>query len=117
SHALTTKLETWRLTLSVQDSRGATSSNAVRNVVIENTPPTQPIVKLIPVTPDPNEDLVCDVRVYSFDADGDRIAYNFRWFKSEDGGATFIEKLELEGSPQVSRNFINEGEVWEVSYL
>ncbi|HPS00725.1 MAG TPA: fibronectin type III domain-containing protein, partial [Candidatus Sumerlaeota bacterium] len=83
---------------------------------IFNSPPTQPIVKVVPQPTRPDQDLVVDVLVYSTDPDGDAVKYDFKWYKSVDHGRTWIHKVELDGSPQVSQNFINPGELWDVFY-
>ncbi len=110
------KNQTWTLRAWAQDAHGAWSTMKTTQFSIFNSPPTQPIVQVVPQPADADEDLIVDVLVYSSDPDGDPIKYDFKWYKSTDGGETWIHKVELDGSPQVSRNFINDGELWDVFY-
>ncbi len=113
---LTAKNQAWVLHAWAQDAVGTWSAKASIPFTIFNSPPTQPIVQVIPQPASPNQDLIVDVLVYSTDPDGDTIKYDFRWYKSLDCGKTWIHKVELDGSPQVSQNFINKGELWDVFY-
>ena len=48
-------------------------------VVIRNTPPTAPTVRIEPSAPDAEDDLVCIIDVVSTDLDGDTIEYGLSW--------------------------------------
>jgi len=110
------KNQTWTLRAWAQDAHGAWSTMKTTQFSIFNSPPTQPLVQVIPQPARADEDLVVDILVYSQDPDGDPIKYDFKWYKSTDGGNTWTHKVELDGSPQVSQNYISEGELWDVFY-
>ncbi len=113
---LTIKNQQWTLRAWAQDVYGAWSDPGTTTFTIVNSPPTQPLVQVVPQPTRPDQDLIVDVLVYSTDPDGDAIKYDFKWYKSVDRGKTWIHKVELDGSPQVSQNFINKGELWDVFY-
>jgi alpha-tubulin suppressor-like RCC1 family protein len=113
---LTSKGQVWTLRVWAQDAQGQWSSPEAFTFTIFNSPPTQPIVQVIPQPTRPDQDLIVDVLVYSTDPDGDAVKYDFKWYKSVDRGRTWIHKVELDGSPQVSQNFINPCELWDVFY-
>lgn len=113
---LTAKGEPWTVRAWAEDALGAESQAGEHSFTIQNSPPTQPIVEIRPQPAQPDQDLIVDVQVYSIDPDGDEIAYDFAWFKSTDGGAAWIHKVELDGSPQVSNLFISVGELWQVQF-
>lgn len=112
----TTKGQEWVAEALATDSRGGMGYASLR-FVIANSPPTFPIVQILPRTPNPDQDLAVDVVEYSTDADGDEVGYDFRWYKSVDSGETFVLKAELNGSSQVSEVYIEPEDVWQVSYV
>ena len=114
---LTTRGQLWKLRSWAQDSYGAWSEPGQTTFTIVNTSPSQPIVEIKPKPIQAGHDMIVDILVYSTDPDGDTVAYDFKWFKSTDGGKTWIPKIELDGLPQVSGSYINEGELWEVHYV
>ncbi|MFH1531092.1 MAG: LamG-like jellyroll fold domain-containing protein [Pseudomonadota bacterium] len=48
-------------------------------VQVENLPPSQPTVEIIPAAPGPSDDLVCNVVVESTDPEGQDVIYDFAW--------------------------------------
>jgi len=92
-------------------------------LVISNSPPTPPVVQLLPANPQPGQALVVDVIGYSTDPDGDSVGYFFRWYECQDfdpenpGAETWIHKVELDGSSQVSGLYIQEGELWRFELI
>ncbi|MBI1293274.1 hypothetical protein GC173_18875 [bacterium] len=113
--SLTTKGQTWEFRARAADALGWGPYGS-RSVVIQNTPPSEPFVEIRPRVPTVGQDLIVNVLTYSTDDDGDRIGYDFAWYQSKDGGETFIRKVELDGLPQVSNLYIDEGDIWEVVY-
>ncbi|MBX3727809.1 MAG: hypothetical protein KF858_01380 [Candidatus Sumerlaeia bacterium] len=109
--------QAWEVRARARDDRGDWGAWATHSFTIANTPPTQPIVEVRPPNPAPGRDLVADIVEYSVDADGDTIAYDFHWFVSRDRGQTWIHKVELNGSPQVSNEFIFPLDVWRVHVI
>lgn len=108
--------EQWRLVAYATDARGGRGWEKVDYITIGNGVPSQPIVQILPRTPQPGNSVVVDVEVYSVDPDGDRVGYEFRWSKSADNGATWIRKTELTGS-SVDGQYIRAGELWKVEYI
>ena len=117
SAALTARGQQWTCKAWAMDGYGLWSAPGQASATIVNTPPTQPLVEIRPKPARAGEALIVDVQTYSTDADGDTIAYDFNWFKSSDGGTSWIHKVELDGSPQVSGPYILDGEIWEVHYI
>jgi hypothetical protein len=58
------------------------SNSASTSIIVENTPPTAPIVSIIPPTFDGDnlQDLQAVIDTPSTDADGDSVTYEFSWF-------------------------------------
>ena len=46
-----------------------------------NTPPSAPVIAVVPETPTINNDLRCEITTESVDPDGEAFAYAFTWFK------------------------------------
>ena len=113
---LTTKNQIWSCRGRAQDARGAWGQFGTASCTIENSPPSQPMVEILPRTPIVGEGLIVDVQTYSEDPDGDSVAYDFAWYKSIDNGTTWVHKTELDGSPQVNSLYIKENELWKVIY-
>ena len=87
---------------------------AVYKFGISNSPPSQPLVEILPKPAKPGQDLIMNALVYSEDPDGDPIAYDYAWFKSTDGGKTWIHKIELDNLPFLLGLYAKKGELWEV---
>ncbi|MCB2141450.1 WD40 repeat domain-containing protein [bacterium] len=114
--SLTAKGQQWECRSWAIDSLGGRSLSGSTSFVIENSLPTQPVVELLPDPYEGDKDLVVDVQIYSTDPDGDDVAYDFQWFKSVDNGASWIHKVELDGSSSVSATYIRNDELWRVEY-
>ena len=102
SHELTTRGETYFCYARVSDG---TSYVVYRTntVTVANSTPTAPLVKIVPANPQPTDGLGVEIEEYSFDADGDAISYEIRWYRSSDGGNTFVYRVEVSGEePQGS---------------
>lgn len=112
----TAKGQVWTLQARAQDELGDWGAWSSINFTIANAPPTQPIVKILPATPTPADDLIVDVQDYSVDPDGDAVGYDFAWYVSRDGGTSWTHKAELDGSSQVSHLYIHDGDLWRVDY-
>ena len=114
SASLTTRDQSWECRVRVQDSRGVWSPAGTSSVTIANSPPTQPRVEILPKTPSADSDLTVRDLVPSMDPDGDALAYDYAWYKSTDGGRTWIRQTGLNGAPQVGHSALNEGDLWRV---
>ena len=112
--AQTARGETWRAFATADDNRGATGWEGSTDFTVANGRPTIPFVEIRPRAPEPGRSLIVYVNVYSTDPDGDEVGYDFHWFLSRDGGTTWIEKAELNGSSQVDGLYIANGELWRV---
>jgi len=84
------------------------------SVKIHNSPPSAPVVEILPKNPSPGQDLGAEIVVYSVDPDGDQVDYRFDWYKSLDGGETWIHKIEFTDIPFVSHIYLFQGELWRV---
>jgi hypothetical protein len=67
-------------------------------MVVENTPPTGGGVVITPPSPEPTDDLLCNIDVTPDDDDGDSITYSYMWLADgiEVPGLTtaFVESIE-----------------------
>lgn len=63
-----------------KDSLSSGVSVLSATVIIGNTPPEPPVVRIVPAAPDPSEDLICQVVTGSYDADLDSVTYTYQWF-------------------------------------
>ena len=113
---LTSKFETWECRATVEDIHGAIATEGV-NFTIENTPPTQPIVQIVPRAPTPDDDLGVTSPFFSSDPDGDEIDFELRWFKSSDNGQTWIHQVLLNDSPDVTHALTADWELWQVRLI
>jgi formylglycine-generating enzyme required for sulfatase activity len=68
-----------RVTVAASDLEGPGPSRASADVVVENSPPTAPVVGIRPATPIVGEALSCALLTAATDADGDPIQYSFAW--------------------------------------
>ena len=79
---------------------------------------TAPTFKIIPENPRPwDDDLCVDIQEYSTDLDGDEVGYEVQWYRSQDGGLTFVYKKELSGLTPfctcISSSFFASGDIWK----
>ena len=79
--------------------QGARSLNPV------NTPPSQPVISIVPATPDSTNDLLCNIDAQSIDVDGDFVSYIYSWLRNGVVQAT--------ASNTVSSSLTATGDVWE----
>ncbi len=49
-------------------------------IEIQNTPPDAPTIGLTPATPEPEDNIQCNVLVSSYDVDGDSVTYEYEWY-------------------------------------
>jgi len=83
-------------------------------VTILNSTPTAPVVEIRPPEPVPGEDLGINILAYSTDPDGDEVLYRIDWYESEDGGETWVRKVELMNLAFISGIYLQEGDLWRV---
>ncbi len=87
-------------------------------VVVRNATPSTPEVHIVPDDPQPWDGLGVEFLNYSVDPDGDAIGYEINWYRSQNGGVSFIYRIELSGIlPQgnwVPPAFLKEGDIWRV---
>jgi hypothetical protein len=92
------------------------------SVVIGNSPPTQPVVRILPENPTPDDPLAVWIEVPSIDPDGDLVLYIFEWYSSFDGVA-WTRRPELSGSlspftagePEISSLYTRQAPFWAVT--
>ncbi len=51
-------------------------------VTVVNTPPSQPVIAIVPPSPEPEEDLTCLITVPSQDDDEDAVTYEYTWYQN-----------------------------------
>ena len=56
---------------------GAAASD---QVTIQNAPPSQPVVAIVPLNPSETDDLLCTIVEFSTDPDGDLVSYDYTWY-------------------------------------
>ena len=52
-------------------------------ITISNSPPSAPVVDVIPASPLTTDDLVCIIVTPSVDPDGDTVTYTYEWYKND----------------------------------
>jgi len=70
-----------------------------------NTPPTAPVVEVIPAVAMVDEDIGCNIVEQSVDVDGDQVSYTFGWMV--DGAFSSVTQ------PHVPSSMTNEEETWK----
>jgi hypothetical protein len=121
SHVYTAKGQT--IECFVTPSDGAVfGTPGVDAVNIQNSPPTQPVVRILPADPLPNDGLAVWIDTESSDADGDFVAYLFKWYESEDSlNWTLRPEISgnetpfVQGQPEISRLYTQAGDYWRVT--
>jgi hypothetical protein len=89
------------------DGLGLTSST----LTVRNTAPEAPEIAIEPDNPVPGvDDLVCDIELASFDADGDSVDYSFAWL--QDGHAYTATTTTWLSGDTVPASATSEGEEW-----
>ena len=91
-------------------------------VTVENAPPTSREVQIIPENPRPWDGLSADIVAYSIDSDYPEdpatVGYEIRWYRSQDGGETFVFKVEFSGVAPVGTSIpssaLQDGDIWRV---
>ena len=120
SHHFTTKNETFYCC-----SRGVGGPRDIlvrtSSVTIMNSTPTAPLIMISPGTPGPMESLSAVIVELSTDADGDEVRYEIRWYRSQDGGQTFVYQPDLSGiAPSgnwIPPGYLIEGDLWRVEVI
>ncbi len=112
---LTKKGERWRFTVQegadfkiMGEGKGATLFQSAP-LPVRNTPPTPPVVSINPPAPSTLEALEVKIETPSTDADGDVVAYAYRWFKNREP----LLDLPLTAN-RVDPSRTKKGEVWRV---
>jgi hypothetical protein len=103
------------------DDGEVAGSSASDTVEILNSPPTRPVVRILPENPTPLTGLAVWIEVFSTDPDEDDIHYLFEWYESSDG-ENWTRRPEVSGSlnpffpgsPSVSPLYTQVGEHWRV---
>lgn len=119
SHEYTSKGQTLKCVVIPSDGEmeGPSGSDSV---VILNSPPTAPVVQILPENPTPQDGLAVYIVTGSFDPDGDEFIYIFEWYESNDG-VNWVRRPELSaslpfsvGQPEISSLYTQVAEHWRV---
>ncbi len=73
---------------------------------IDNSVPTAPVVSITPATPEPQNDLLCNVDTPSTDADNDSLTYRYAWYQN----GTLVAG---ETTSVLDASLTANGDVWE----
>jgi hypothetical protein len=95
----------WRCIVTPNDPSG-TGREARSSVTIENSKPTMPLIKISPLKPHASDDLVCEIKVASLDADRDKLEYRYTWFLNKRKQAYAM------GSREVPKRLVRAGSRW-----
>jgi hypothetical protein len=87
-----------RITVAATPFDGTDSGTAVTSSTrtILNTPPTAPVVLVVPTDAEPEDDLECTITTESEDDDGDTVSYSYAW--TVDGSTTSITTDTVDAS-------------------
>lgn len=97
------------LTYTVADTLNNTASQAI--TVTVNSPPTAPVVELIPTEPGTGDELVATITSESVDPEGDTFSYIYEWTRD---GADYPNPTFPSSNDTVSAGIISAGEYWTV---
>jgi len=120
SHMLTARDQTIECVVTPND--GIQDGPSGRDeVVIQNSPPSLPVVKILPEDPTPDDGLAVPIILDSTDDDDDFILYVYEWYESSDG-ENWMRRSELSGSfepfaqgqPEISHLFTQIAEHWRI---
>jgi len=108
----TAKGQTWYFTVKPKDGTDFGTLQTSPSVIIQNSPPTAPVVDVTPDHPQITDDLVCTVIVESIDPDGDPVTYRYEWYRNGElqPGLT-METQELSVTIDSSNTAV--GEAWK----
>jgi hypothetical protein len=120
SHTSTAKGD--EITCLVRSSDGhRQSAPGEDTVIILNSPPSAPVVRILPPNPSPRSGLAVRIETESVDPDGDTVLYLIEWFESDDG-VNWTRRPELSGNlkpfvagePEISSLYTQVAEFWRV---
>jgi hypothetical protein len=121
SRHFTSRGQTFYCNVRVTDGTGIAEAES-NSVIIQNTPPTAPIVRILPENPTPIDGLAIYIDQDSVDADDDDFFYVIEWYESLDGENWTLRPLisgrrtfpYLQGQPQISNLYTQMAEFWRV---
>jgi hypothetical protein len=90
-------------------------------VTIVNSPPSAPVIRILPENPSPEDGLAVWIDTPSVDPDGDVVLYLFEWYESQDG-SNWTRRPEVSGnlrpfypgSSEISSLYTQAAEFWRV---
>jgi Concanavalin A-like lectin/glucanases superfamily/Lectin C-type domain len=92
--------------------------DATEVVVSSATIPSAPWIRIVPRSPIAVENLAVDIIRQSIDPIGEVINYEFRWYRSQDGGENFEFKPEFSvPGVWIPGALVNDGDFWRVEVL
>lgn len=121
SNHFTVRGELFRCKVRITDGTGV-EEDETNSVTVLNTPPTTPIVRILPGNPTPSDGLAVYIEEESFDADGDDFFYVIEWYESLDAEKWSLKPLisgrrtppYLQGQPEISKFYTQMAEFWRV---
>ena len=75
-------------------------------VTVRNSPPSQPTIAISPVSPEPEDNLICGITGASTDDDLDGISYTYAWYQN----GALVGALTTAG---VDNSYTEHGDTWE----
>jgi len=120
NHEFTSRGQVLECVVTPSDGNGNGPSGS-DSVTIVNTPPTAPVVRILPDNPTPDDGLAVYFVKSSTDVDGDFVDYIFEWYESSNA-INWTRRPELSGAfrpfsrgePEASNLYIQIAEFWRI---
>jgi len=120
SRHFTTRYQVFSCVVRVTDGLSSVETET-EAVTVVNSPPTAPVIVILPEEPVPGDGLAVWVMEPSVDPDGDAVGLVFQWFESSDG-VNWNLRTEMSGridpydrgEPEVSGLYTQMSEFWRV---
>lgn len=107
------KGDSLQVTVTATDDEGAGPIRTSAVVIVQNSPPSAPLIQIEPTHPAADEALSCAVLTESIDADGDPILYTFTW--DADGVPSTAAVDDVYAGDRVPPGVTASGEEWTCS--
>ncbi|MDH5374686.1 MAG: cohesin domain-containing protein [Candidatus Bathyarchaeota archaeon] len=75
--------EEWYFTVRPKDGVDFGDLKTSPSVIIQNAPPSKPMVEIHPDSPKTTDDLICNISIPCVDPDGDSVTYRYEWYKDD----------------------------------
>ncbi|NOZ85830.1 MAG: VCBS repeat-containing protein [Deltaproteobacteria bacterium] len=103
---MTRKRQKWTCMIKAVDDQGASGPDGSSSVQVVNAPPGKAKVMVQPESPTSRQDLHCKVVEPSLDPDGDKVSYDYYWYKDD------ILQKSLKGRARVPSRLTKSADIW-----